>query len=421
MPQVLSSLPVRREDIDAAYETLRPVVRRTPLEFSERLSALYNARIFLKREDLQTVRSYKIRGAYNCMSRLSDDQRSRGVVCASAGNHAQGVALSCRLLEIRGTIFMPQNTPRQKISRVRSLGGEWVTLELIGDTFDEAKALSLEFADREGWTLVPPFDNVDVVTGQGTVAREIFEQIGEPLDHLIIAVGGGGLLSGSAVYAQAVSPRTRLTGVEPLGATSLRAAIDAGQVVSLEAMDTFVDGAAVLQVGHIPFEIWTALTPDVIAVPEGHVCTKMIELYQQDGIITEPAGALTIAALDSLRSQIAGKTVVCVVSGGNNDISRYPEIIERSLIYQGLKHYFLIAFSQRAGALRQYLDDVLGPTDDITLFEYVKKNNREFGSTLVGIELADPANLAPLLERMDAIGLRYQPVERDSLLYRFLL
>jgi threonine dehydratase len=400
-------------------------VRRTPLEFSERLSAEYDARVFLKREDLQTVRSYKIRGAYHCMSRLSDSQREHGVVCASAGNHAQGVALSCRLLQTRGTIFMPQNTPRQKISRVRSLGGDWVTIELRGDTFDEAKALSLDFAEREGWTLVPPFDNADVVAGQGTVAREIFEQIAAqihgPLHHLVIAVGGGGLLSGSAVYAQAVSPATHLTGVEPSGAASLRAALDAGGVVSLAAMDTFVDGAAVLQVGHIPYSICAALKPSVIDVPEGHVCTKMIELYQQDGIITEPAGALTVAALDSLRGEIGGKSVVCVVSGGNNDISRYPEVIERSLIYQGLKHYFLIAFSQRAGALRQYLDEVLGPTDDITLFEYVKKNNREFGSTLVGIELADPRDLAPLLARMDAIGLRYQPVERDSLLYRFLV
>jgi threonine dehydratase len=422
MPDVPPHLPVLREDIDAAYETVRPIVRRTPLEFSERLSAEYNARIFLKREDLQTVRSYKIRGAYNCMSRLPADQREHGVVCASAGNHAQGVALSCRLLKMRGTIFMPQNTPRQKISRVRSLGGEWVTLELMGDTFDEAKALSLEFAAREGWTQVPPFDDPDVVAGQGTVTREIFEQLPTAaLDHLIIPVGGGGLLAGSAVYAQAVSPATRLTGVEPLGAASLRAALDAGGVVNLEAMDTFVDGAAVLQVGHIPYAICAALRPGLVTVPEGHVCTKMIELYQQDGIITEPAGSLTIAALDNLRPEIEGKTVVCVVSGGNNDISRYPEIIERSLIYQGLKHYFLIAFSQRAGALRQYLDDVLGPTDDITLFEYVKKNNREFGSTLVGIELADRGDLAPLLARMDAIGLRYQAVERDSLLYRFLL
>ena len=418
-------LPVAREDIDAAYETLRPVVRRTPLELSARLSEFYNARVYLKREDLQTVRSYKIRGAYNCMSRLSQTQRERGVVCASAGNHAQGVALSCRLLETRGTIFMPQNTPRQKIARVRSLGGDWVTLELIGDTFDEAKALSLDFATREGWTQVPPFDDPQVIAGQGTVAREIFEQLGqletETLDHLIVPVGGGGLLAGSLVYAQAVSPATRLTGVEPMGAASLRAAFDAGRVVRLATMDTFVDGAAVLQAGQIPFQICATLRPDLVAVPEGHVCTVMIELYQQDGIITEPAGSLTIAALDNLRAEIEGKTVVCVVSGGNNDISRYPEIIERSLIYQGLKHYFLIAFSQRAGALRQYLDDVLGPTDDITLFEYTKKNNREFGSTLVGIELADKGNLAPLLARMDAIGLRYQSVERDSLLYRFLV
>ncbi|MBC8103044.1 MAG: threonine ammonia-lyase IlvA [Cytophagales bacterium] len=414
-------LPVCRQDIDDAHGRLRSVIRRTPLELSERLSAEFQASIYLKREDLQTVRSYKIRGAYNRMSQLAPAVRSRGIVCASAGNHAQGVALSCRLLQTRGVIFMPQNTPRQKVARVRTLGGEWVRLEMVGDTFDAAKRLALLFASEQERTLVHPFDDPHGIAGQGTVAREILEQLPAPADHFLVPVGGGGLLAGMAVYTEAVSPGTRLTGVEPDGAASLRASLDAGRVVALSSVDTFVDGAAVQEVGHNPFAICAALKPGVIAVSTGHVCTSMIHLYQNDGIITEPAGALTVAALDSMRGEIAGKNVVCVVSGGNNDLSRYPEIIERSLIHQGLKHYFLIAFSQRAGALRQYLDEALGENDDVTLFEYVKKNNREFGPALVGIELTDRADLAPLLARMDAIGLRYQAVEQDSLLYRFLV
>jgi threonine dehydratase len=421
-------VPVTRADIDAAYERLRPVVRRTPLEFSERLSALSGARVFLKREDLQVVRSYKVRGAYNRMSRLGEDARRRGVVCASAGNHAQGVAHVCRLLEAPGVVFMPRNTPRQKVARVRSLGGDWVRLELVGDTFDDAKRLAVAHAEATGRAFVPPFDDPDVIAGQGTVAREVFEQLeaagaGAP-DRIVVPVGGGGLLSGMAAYAP---PSIRFTGVEPAGAPSLAAAVAAGRVVALEQIDTFVDGAAVKSIGEHNFALLAPLTAgdepalSLTTVPEGRVCTAMIALYQSDGIIAEPAGALTVAALEEAGGAFAGQTVVCVVSGGNNDISRYPEVIERSLVHQGLKHYFLIEFSQRAGALRQYLDEALGPTDDITLFEYVKKNNREFGPALVGVELASPADLEPLMRRMDAIGLRYEVVAKDSPLFRFLV
>jgi len=420
------NLPVDRAAVDAAYETLRSVVRRTPLELSERLSALYDARIYLKREDLQTVRSYKIRGAYNRMSRLTDDERRRGVVCASAGNHAQGVALSCRLLDTAGVVFMPQNTPRQKVQRVRALGGRWVRIELIGDTFDAARSKAAAYAESTGMTIVPPFDDPNVIAGQGTVAREIVEQLpGETIDRILIPVGGAGLISGMAVYLAAARPEIRLTGVEPQGAPSLLAALAAGHVVTLDQIDTFVDGAAVRATGQITFAICKALIPgtieSILTVTEGHICTAMIGLYQSDGIIAEPAGALSVTALDAVRDEIRGKTVVCVVSGGNNDISRYPEILERSLVQQGLKHYFLIEFSQRAGALRQYLDEALGPRDDITLFEYVKKNNREFGPALVGIELADREDLPGLLKRMTTIGLRYQNVEQGSLLHRFLV
>ena len=419
------TLPLTRSDIDAAFDTVAAVVRRTPLEFSERLSEQYSARIYLKREDLQTVRSYKIRGAYNRMSLLSATERDAGVVCASAGTHAQGVARSCGLLEVRGTIFMPRNTPRQKVDRVRFFGGAWVRLEMVGDTFDHAKHEAHAFAQATGQAVIPPFDDPAVIAGQGTVAREIAEQMPDAPNLIILPVGGGGLLSGCAVYCASALPATRLIGVEPAGAQSLIAALAAGEVVTLPEIDTFVDGAAVQTAGHHTLAICTALRPEVITkvipVAEGQVCTTMICLYQSDGIIAEPAGALTVAALDGLREEIRGKSVVCVVSGGNNDISRYPEVVERSLLFQGLKHYFLIEFSQRAGALRQYLDDALGPQDDITLFEYVKKNNREFGPALVGIELSSRDDLTSLLERMAAIGLRYQRVEPGSVLHRFLV
>lgn len=420
--------PVCAEDIQAAYERLRSVVRRTPLEWSERLSFEFDARVYLKREDLQTVRSYKIRGAYNRMSRLSDGERERGVVCASAGNHAQGVAHSCRVLGTPGRVFMPQNTPRQKVARVRALGGPDVHIELGGDTFDDAKRRAEQFAQASGLTLIPPFDDPDVIAGQGTVGLECLEQLSEAGERdaplFVVGVGGGGLLSGMATWAGHTCPAARFVGVEPQGAASLHAAINAGRVVALPAIDTFVDGAAVRAVGENNLALLAPLVPErvtLLAVPEGEVCTTMIALYQSDGIIAEPAGALTVAALPALRETVQGKTVVCVVSGGNNDISRYPEVLERSLQHQGLKHYFLVEFSQRAGALRQYLDNALGPTDDITLFEYIKKNNREFGPALVGIELADKADFGPLLSRMDALGIGYQTVEPGSPLFRFLL
>ena len=368
MPPLQTAPLVDRAAIDAAYAVVAPIVRRTPLELSERLSGLYDAHIYLKREDLQIVRSYKIRGAFNRMQRLSAEERAAGVVCASAGNHAQGVAYSCRLLLAPGTIFMPQNTPRQKIQRVRALGGEWVRIELIGDTFDAARAHAAVFAREHDLAVVHPFDDPEVIAGQGTVAREICEQMpgGDPPEIVIVPVGGGGLLSGCSAYfgsATAESQATRLFGVEPAGAASLAASLEAGQVVTLDTIDTFVDGAAVQTIGTNTFAICQAaqtsgLLRGVVRVPEGRVCTAMIGLYQSDGIIAEPAGALSIAALDDLAREIRGKTVVCVISGGNNDISRYPEVVERSLIdARARKHYFLIEFSQRAGALRQYLDD----------------------------------------------------------------
>jgi len=409
------------DDVRAAAERLRDVVPRTPLERNERLSELVGADVWLKREDLQPVRSYKLRGAYNFIASLQPSERPNGVACASAGNHGQGVAFTCRLLGVPCRVVLPRTTPRQKRQRIQDLGGAQATIVVEGHTYDEAHEAAVALAEREGAVLVPPFDDPRVIAGQGTVALEVVEQLGRPPDLVMVPVGGGGLLAGTAVVVAAATPRSRVVGVEPAGAASMRAALDAGHPVALAHVDGFVDGAAVRRVGVHSFEVVRALVDDVVSVPEGAVCSTMLELYQRDGIIAEPAGALSVAALAEGFAVPPGASVVCIVSGGNNDVSRYGEIVERSLVHEGLKHYFLVEFPQEPGALRGFLDQVLGPTDDITLFEYVKKNNREIGPALVGIELAARTDLAPLVERMASSGLHIEPLSADSPAFRFLV
>jgi len=419
----MPTLPVTADSVRDAFTIIHGVVDRTPLQLNPRLSERYSAEVYLKREDLQRTRSYKIRGAYHLIHSLSDAEKARGVICASAGNHAQGVAWSCSTLGIRGQIYMPQNTPRQKIERVRYFGGQWVDLVLTGDTYDGCYHVARQIATQTGMVFVHPFDDTRVIAGQGTVAIEIFEQLTPAPDLVLVPIGGGGLSAGLSTYSKAMSPSTQIIGVEPAGAAGMMASVLANHVVTLDEIDTFIDGAAVKTVGDIPFRICKSLLDHIVAVPEGQVCTEMIALYQNDGIIAEPAGALAVAALElkEIAGTLQGKRVVCIVSGGNNDISRYPEVLERSLIFRGLKHYFLVEFSQRAGSLRRYLDEVLGPDDDITLFEYIKKNNREFGPALVGIELTRQEDLQPLLSRMESIGLRYETISSDSALFRFLV
>lgn len=411
---------VTKETILDAYERLAPVVTRTPLTRHAGLSKRFDADIYLKREDLQEVRSYKIRGSYNRMALLSDLERARGIVCASAGNHAQGVAKSCATLSIRGKVYMPTNTPRQKVDRVRAFGKDVVEVVLVGDSFDESFAAARVHTEETGAVLVHPFDDPAVVSGQGTVAVEVFEELPD-VDLFVIPVGGGGLIAGMGTYAKSMRSKVQVIGVEPTGAASMYAAHTHGTVVTLPAVDTFVDGVAVKTVGKNTFALAEKCVDHYELVPEGAVCTVMVALYQENGIVTEPAGALSVAALDQMREQLVGKKVVCVISGGNNDISRYAEVLERSLVYRGLKHYFVVSFPQRPGALRGFLNDVLGPTDDITLFEYVKKNNRETGPALVGIELAQPGDLAALVDRMDTKGIVYEKLLPDSPLYRFVV
>jgi threonine dehydratase len=413
---------VSLSDISNAHRVLQEVIVPTPLQHNRALSAKFGCNVYLKREDLQIIRSFKIRGAYNLISSLSSKERSQGVICASAGNHAQGVAFSCHKLDIPGIIYMPATTPRQKINQVKLFGGDKVDIRLIGDTFDDAYEEAIRVSVQEGLPFVHPFDDARIVAGNATVGKEIIEGDSPPIDLLLVTIGGGGLAAGVSTYIKAISPLTRIIGVEPEGAPSMLRALEANQVVTLTEIDKFVDGAAVKRVGELTYTLCRDLLDDVIVVPEGRVCTTILELYNEHAIVAEPAGALTVAALSALDPEtLRGKNVVCIISGGNNDIDRMQEIKERSLIYEGLKHYFMINFPQRAGALREFLDDVLGTNDDIVQFEYTKKHNKENGPALVGIELKAREDYISLVERMHGKGFQFIELNKDPLLFNLLI
>jgi threonine dehydratase len=385
-------------DFQKAAERLRNVVNKTPLMLNPNLSRKYEANIYLKREDLQVVRSYKIRGAYNMMSGLSPAELEHGVVCASAGNHAQGFAYSCKKLGIKGVVFMPIITPQQKVQQTRMFGEHFIEIKLVGDTFDDCAIAAKQFTVEHSMTFIPPFDDYRIIEGQGTVGIEILEDLHE-VDYLFIPIGGGGLSAGVGTYFKIFSPKTKIIGVEPEGAPSMKAALAAGHPVTLGNIDRFVDGAAVKRVGDLTFPICKDVLDEVDLVPEGKVCTTILRLYNEDALVVEPAGALSIAALDEHAEQIRGKSVVCIVSGSNNDIDRMQEIKERSLQYEGLKHYFLIRFAQRPGALKEFVNHVLGPNDDITRFEYMQKHNKETGTALVGIKLQSNKDYETLINK----------------------
>ncbi|HUO47791.1 MAG TPA: threonine ammonia-lyase IlvA [Acidimicrobiales bacterium] len=408
------------DDVRRAAERLAALDVRTPLHEIERLSERLGARVLVKREDLQVVRSYKIRGAFNFIASLGPDETKAGVVCASAGNHAQGVAWSCRHLGVPGVVFLPRRTPRQKVARIHALAGELVELRFEGDDFDEANAAAAAYAAATGAVVVPTFDHPLTLAGQGTIGLEIVDQLGEAPDVVVAPIGGGGLISGIAVALDGLGAPTRLLGAQPAGAPGMVRSLEAGRPVTVPITDAFVDGAVVGTPGALTFSVVRDLVDWIVVVDEGRVCTEQLDLYQVEGIVAEPAGALALAALDQL-DDLAGKTVVCILSGGNNDVARYDEIIERSLVYEGLKHYFVVSFPQRPGALRHFLDACLGPTDDIVLFEYIKKNNREYGPALVGIELADRADVDPLMERIRASGLDAQRLPPGTPIFHLLV
>jgi threonine dehydratase len=407
-------------DFTGAALRLKKIVNRTPLQFSHSLSKKYQCDVYLKREDLQVVRSYKLRGAYNMMSSLPKEQLQKGVVCASAGNHAQGFAYSCKKLNTKGVVFMPVITPNQKIKQTKMFGEDFIEVKLVGDTFDDCAVAAKKYTEENAMTFIPPFDDYKIIEGQGTVGVEILEDLSD-IDFLFVPVGGGGLSSGVGSYFKTYSPKTKIVGLEPEGAPAMFEALKNGYPVTLDSIDRFVDGAAVKRVGDLTFSICKEVLDDMHLVPEGKVCSTILKLYNEDAIVVEPAGALSIAALDDYADEIKGKNVVCIVSGSNNDIDRMQEIKERSLQYEGLKHYFLINFAQRPGALKEFVNNVLGPTDDITRFEYMQKNNKEAGPALVGVELLSRDDYDRLLENMNEYQINYTELSKDNTLFSYLV
>jgi threonine dehydratase len=407
-------------DFESAYERLKGVVKRTPLEYNAGLSAKYDCEIYLKREDLQIVRSYKLRGAYNMISQLTAEELSRGVVCASAGNHAQGVAFSCNALGTKGVIFMPEITPKQKVTQTEMHGHGSVELVLTGDTFDDCLREALAYTEAHEMTFIPPFDNYRIIEGQGTVGVEILQDLPD-VEAVIMPIGGGGLAAGAGTYLKQQIPGIYLIGVEPEGAPSMLKALEQGEPITLPEIDRFVDGAAVKRVGALTYDICRDVLDDMLLVPEGKVCTTILKLYNEDAIVVEPAGALSVAVLDACKDKIKGKKVVCIISGGNNDIARMQEIKEKSLLYEGLKHYFIVRFPQRPGALKLFVNNVLGPHDDITRFEFIKKSEKENGPALVGIELKSADDYPALLKRMIAHRFNVIELNKDRTLFEYLV
>jgi len=407
-------------DFSGAYARLKDIVKKTPLTYNHNLSRKYDCEVYLKREDLQIVRSYKLRGAYNMMSLLPANQLAKGVVCASAGNHAQGFAYSCKKLNVKGVVFMPIIAPNQKVSQTKMFGEGFVQVQLIGDTFDDCAVAAKKYTEEHGLTFIPPFDDIRIIEGQSTVGIEILEDQ-QNIDYIFLPVGGGGLSAGVGAYFKTHAPATKIIGIEPEGAPSMLTAIKAGMPVKLDQIDSFVDGAAVKRVGDVTFQICKQVIDEMHLVPEGKICSTILKLYNEEAIVVEPAGALSVAALDDYADQIKGKKIVCIVSGGNNDIGRMQEIKERSLQYEGLKHYFLVSLAQRPGALKEFVNQVLGPTDDITRFEYIKKNNKDSGYVLLVLELQSSENYKTLIDKMKQFNIKYTELDKSNNAFTYLV
>ncbi|HEM4136869.1 TPA: threonine ammonia-lyase IlvA [Streptococcus suis] len=415
---------ITAKNVEQAYSVLKRVVVRTPLDYSRYLSEKYGATIYLKRENEQRVRSFKIRGAYYAISQLTDDEKSRGVVCASAGNHAQGVAYTCQEMQIPATIFMPVTTPQQKIGQVKFFGGDYVEIRLVGDTFDESAKAAQDYTQESGKTFIDPFDDENVQAGQGTVAYEILEEAEEQtisFDQILVPIGGGGLVAGVSTYLKEHAPEIKIVGVEASGARSMKAAFDKGRPVKLDQIDKFADGIAVQKVGKSTYEVARKYVDRLIGVDEGWISGTILDLYSKLGIVAEPAGAATIAALEVVKDQIKGQTICCIISGGNNDINRMPEMEERALIYEGIKHYFVVNFPQRPGALREFVNEILGPNDDITRFEYIKRANKGTGPVLIGIALGDKKDYAQFISRLEEFDPQYINLHENDSLYKMLV
>ena len=412
-------MTILRRYIDDLSSKMRPLVKKTNLEFNERLSKKYNCNLFLKREDQQVVRSFKLRGALSKIITLSDSQRKKGIVCASAGNHAQGIALTTSKYDIPCNIFLPRDTPIQKIDRIKYFSGNKTEIILQGSNFNQCLDTALDFSNYNDKTFIHPYDDLDVIKGQATIASEIYEEINP--DVIIGCIGGGGLMSGISMYSKLLS-NSLLIGVEPDSCPSFNKSLQLNKLVNLPISDNFVDGATVSQMGTLTYDILKENLDESYTVHIGKICETMVDLYKNDGIIVEPAGALSLSILDNLPIDIIkGKNIVCIVSGGNNDLSRYPEVLERMYTYQGLKHYYIVQFVQKPGLLRKFINEILEQEDDIVRFEYIKKTNREFGDVLIGIQVNDKKKINTLNSKLEKSSFTYSILKPDSQIYSYLI
>ncbi len=408
------------KEIQSASSNLNNIILSTPLNLIDTYSNKYSSYVYVKREDLQVTRSFKIRGSFNKISSLSLKEKQKGIVCSSAGNHAQGVSLSCNKLKIKGTVFMPNTTPSIKVKKVREFGGEFITIKLIGDSYDDCYKEAIGYCKKNKKTFIHPFDDEKVIAGQGSLAYEIFKELNDTIDYLFIPIGGGGLISGFISVFKQLSPKTKIIGVEPTGAASMHESLKNNKLIKLKQIDTFVDGAAVKKSGKIAFELCKKHLDGIILVPEGYICQTILDMYNNEGIIAEPAGAMSLASLNFYKNKIKNKKILCLVCGGNNDITRMGIIKERALLYTNLKHYFIINFPQRAGALKDFVTNILGPNDDITHFEYSKKTSKENGPAVVGIQLKHEKDLNPLIKRMKKYNFYSDYINSNESLFNFL-
>ena len=411
-------IPIK--EIQSASSNLNNIILSTPLNLIDTYSNKYSSYVYVKREDLQVTRSFKIRGSFNKISSLSLKEKQKGIVCSSAGNHAQGVSLSCNKLKIKGTVFMPNTTPSIKVKKVREFGGEFITIKLIGDSYDDCYKEAISYCNKNKKTFIHPFDDEKVIAGQGSLAYEIFKELNDTIDYLFIPIGGGGLISGFISVFKQLSPKTKIIGVEPTGAASMHESLKNNKLIKLKQIDTFVDGAAVKKSGKIAFELCKKHLDGIILVPEGYICQTILDMYNNEGIIAEPAGAMSLASLNFYKNKIKNKKILCLVCGGNNDITRMGIIKERALLYTNLKHYFIINFPQRAGALKDFVTNILGPNDDITHFEYSKKTSKENGPAVVGIQLKHEKDLNPLIKRMKKYNFYSDYINSNESLFNFL-
>ncbi len=414
--EIGSTIP--KLDVETARERLQPVIARTPLMYHKRLSEKYHCKIYIKREDLQPVRSYKLRGAFNKIVSLPKTELNKGVTCASAGNHAQGVAYSCKFLGIHGTIFMPANTPEQKIERVKANGGSSINIFLVGETYDESAEAALVYSNKNGTTLIPPFDDAQIIEGQATMAIEILEDQAT-VDYMFFPVGGGGLAAGLGTYFNNHSRDTIMIGVEPAGAASMTAALKAGKPVKLEKIDPFIDGAAVRRVGDLTYEICKGTITRMHTVPEGKVCSTLLSLYNEDGILAEPAGALSIAALDDFADEIKDKNVVCILSGSNNDSNRMEEIKKLANAWEGLQHYLVIRFHHYPDGLKEFFTSILGPDDYVNRVEYVRRDHGRSTYALLGIRCNNHEAFINLTNRLSLSETEFREVQKDEFLFKY--